>query len=209
MLVLIDESGCPGMKLDEGGSSPFFTITMVVIEDHDEAQRIEEKMIALRHRLRLPDSFEFHFNKMCNEWRAEFLSAVAGKEWYYLAIVFNKAKLTGQGFQYPDSFYKYACGLVFQKAKPYLRDAIAIIDGSGERKFRKQLSTYLKRRVNDKASVPFIKKVKLQDSRENLLLQLADMVCGAVARYYNRPDEEGRFRNLISHREIQVQFWPK
>ena len=110
----------------------------------------------------------------------------------------------------PDSFYKYTCGLVFQNAKPFLHDAIVVIDGSGGREFRTQLSTYLRKRVNDAGDArKFVRKVKVQDSDRNLLLQLADMVCGATARSYTKPEEKGRYRRIISHREIQVQFWPK
>jgi hypothetical protein len=53
--------------------------------------------------------------------------------------VINKAKLYGEGFRVADSFYKYTCSLVFETAKPYLRDAIVVIDGSGSRRFKQEL----------------------------------------------------------------------
>jgi len=209
MLVFIDESGDPGMP--PGGSrSEYFTVTMVIIEDHDEAAAIEQRIALLRCELGLADGFEFHFSKLKRAWREEFLRSLASYEWFYFSVVLNKAKLTGKGFQFPDPFYKYTCGLVFQNAKPHLSDAIVVIDGSGGREFRTQLSTYLRKRINVGGDAPkLIRKVKLQDSRKNSLLQLADMVCGAVARSYSTPDEHSCFRKLISHREMHVQFWPK
>ena len=36
MLVFVDESGDPGMKLGTG-ATPFFTVALVVFEDHEEA----------------------------------------------------------------------------------------------------------------------------------------------------------------------------
>ncbi|MFM8982406.1 MAG: DUF3800 domain-containing protein, partial [Spartobacteria bacterium] len=78
---------------------------------------------------------------------------------------------------------QYTCSLVFENAKPHLSDATVVIDGSGSREFRMQLDTYLRRRINDKdASIRHIRKVKVQDSHRNNLLQLAEMVCGSVAR---------------------------
>ena len=125
-------------------------------------------------------------------------------------IVINKPKLTGPGFHFKESFYKYTCSLVFENAKPHLNDATVVIDGSGSREFKKQLSAYLRKRVRDADSGKcVIKKVKIQDSRSNNLLQLADMVCGAVARCYSGKAEARECRNLIRHREIYVQFWPK
>jgi len=96
-------------------------------------------------------------------------------------VVLNKKKLYGPGFQYKSPFYKYTVNLVFQNAKPYLRDAIVVIDRSGGQGFRKQLATYLKKKMNEKDGLSLIKKVKTERSHNNNLLQLADMVCGAVA----------------------------
>jgi hypothetical protein len=93
--------------------------------------------------------------------------------------------------------------------KPLLREATVIIDGSGSRKFREQLSRYLKRKVSTKGGDKLISKVKLQDSKANNLLQMADMICGAVARSYKNKLGCTVLRSLVSHRELEVQFWPK
>ncbi len=88
----------------------------------------------------------------------------------------NKAKLQGPGFKFKESFYKYACGLVFENAKPYLDNATVVIDGSGSREFRRQLGSYLRKRVNDtKGDNRFIGKVKIQDSHRNNLLQISEV----------------------------------
>jgi hypothetical protein len=85
-----------------------------------------------------------------------------------------------------------------------------VIDGSGSERFRQQLATYLRRRVNDPtAPSRAIRKVKIQDSKRNNLLQLADMVCGALARSYGGKSDAESYRKIIRHREYSVQFWPK
>ena len=64
------------------------------------------------------------------------------------------------------------------------------IDGSGRRGFRRQLGSYLRKRINDtKGDARFIGKIKIQDSKGNNLLQLADLICGAVARSYSQKDD--------------------
>ncbi|MDD5199827.1 MAG: DUF3800 domain-containing protein [Terrimicrobiaceae bacterium] len=209
MLVFIDESGDPGMKLAEG-SSLYFTVAMVVFEDHEEAVAADQRIGLLRREWRFAEGFEFHFNKLRGDLREQFLAAVSPYEFLYFGIVINKMKLAGPGFQFRDSFYKYACSLVFENAKPYLDAATVVIDGSGSEKFRQQLVTYLRRRVNDpKSPSRAIRKVKIQDSRRNNLLQLADMVCGALARSYGEKSDAQNYRRIIRHREFSVQFWPK
>jgi hypothetical protein len=100
--------------------------------------------------------------------------------------------------------------LVFQNAKPHLRDAIVVIDRSGGEDFRKQLGTYLSRKVNEKDGPPLIRKVKTERSHNNNLLQLADMVCGAVARSFKVEKSDSQiYREWIRHRELKVQIWPR
>jgi hypothetical protein len=98
---------------------------------------------------------------------------------------------------------------VFENAKPYLDRATVVIDGSGSREFRRQLGSYLRKRVNDQQESRYLGKVKIQDSQKNNLVQMADMVCGAVARSYSGKDDAPAYRRLVAHREVYVQFWPK
>ena len=209
MLVFIDESGDPGLKIGSG-STDYFIVTLVAFEENDEALLTDQRIELLKHELGFPPHFEFHFTSVKGAYREAFLSAVASYGFFYFSIVINKRKLTGEGFKFKESFYKYACSLVFENAKPHLNNATVVIDGSGRREFRRQLGSYLRRRINDtKGDARYIGKIKIQDSRRNNLLQLADMICGAVARSYTQKADAETYRRLVAHREIYVQFWPK
>ncbi len=67
---------------------------------------------------------EFHFKRNSDRIRRAFLEAVAPYNFFYYGIVINKdpKKLWGKGFKSKESFYKYACGLVFENAKEKLAD---------------------------------------------------------------------------------------
>ncbi|MFZ5806901.1 MAG: DUF3800 domain-containing protein [Verrucomicrobiota bacterium] len=207
MLVFIDESGDPGLKLS-AGSSRYFVIGLLVFEDHEEATAADQRIQLLKREMGFNASFEFHFNSLRADYRKTFLKAISSYDFFYFGIVINKENLSGEGFQFKESFYKYTCGLVFNNAKPHLNHAIVIVDGSGSREFRKQFASYLRKRINDKDNY-CIKKVKVQDSKDNNLIQMTDMICGAIARSYSKKSDAMDYRKLISHREIFVQFWPK
>jgi len=52
-------------------------------------------------------------------------------------------------------------------------------------------------------------KVKIQDSKKTNLIQLVDMVCGAVALSLKSPKERfWEYRRLIGHRELLAKVWP-
>jgi len=207
MLVFVDESGDCGMKRKDG-TSAFFVITAVTFEDNGDAEACDAKISELRTKCFQQKNSEFHFTKCCDAYREEFLRGVAPFDFFYMSFALNKAKLYGPGFNYKDSFYKYTAKLLFENAKPYLRDASVLIDKSGNREFRKQLEKYLKSRINTDREI--IRKVKTEVSHSNNLLQLADMICGSVARSFKTDKlDRFRFRKIVAHRELEVQMWPR
>lgn len=209
MLVFIDESGDTGLDISSGATK-YFAIAMVVFEDRDEAMACDQRIALLRKELRLGESFEFHFYQNSNRIREAFFKAVLPYEFFYYGIIINKEKLFGEGFKNKESFYKYACGLLFENAKDKLENAVIVIDESGRQLFKYQLARYLKDKVNTEDK-NCIKKVKMQDSRGNNLLQLVDMVAGAISRSLNAGNKKDNdsFRKSINAREIYVQVWPK
>lgn len=209
MLVFIDESGDSGLKT-EAGSSRFFTIGLVVFEDNDEALACDQRIQLLRKELGWSLTSEFHFKNNSHRVREAFLSAVMPYNFFYYGMVINKDKnkLWGEGFRNKESFYKYACGLVFENAKEKLVNATVVIDESGSLDFKNQLAKYLRRKVNSENRI--IKKVKMQRSESNNLLQLADYIAGSINRsIQNKRKRNDDFRQIVSHREIYVQVWPK
>jgi hypothetical protein len=207
MLAFVDESGDAGMQ-KKVGSSEFFVICAVLFLDNADAHACDKRIDELRRECFRGKNIEFRFNKCCKAHRKLFLNGIMGHEFLYMAFVLNKAKLYGPGFKFKDPFYKYTCKLLFENAKPYLTNASVIIDGSGDRSFRKQLQRYLKEKINTDSQT--IRKVKIEKSHKNNLLQLADMIVGSIARYY-RKDKADRFdyRGIVGRAEIGVQVWPK
>lgn len=210
MLVFIDESGDPGLKIEKG-SSRYFTISLVVFEDNDEALSCDQRIGLLRKEFGWEPNSEFHFKRNSDKVRRAFLQAVAPYNFFYYGIVINKntEKLWGEGFKDKKSFYKYACGLVFENAKEKLENSIIVIDKSGNLDFRRQLAKYLRKRMNER-NKKLIKEVKMQRSGGNNLLQLADYIAGAINRsVQDRKKYAEEYRKIVAHREIFVQIWPK
>src|SRR5581483_9126959 len=126
MLVFIDESGDTGLKV-ANGSSAYFVVALITFEDHDEATACDQRIELLKRELGLGSSDEFKFSKLPGKKREAFFDAVAPYGFFYFGIAIQKAKLYGKGFQFKEPFYKYTCRLVFENAKPYLKDAVVVI----------------------------------------------------------------------------------
>lgn len=209
MLAFIDESGDPGLQIEKG-SSRFFSIGLLIFQSNEEATACDQRIELLKRELGWIKYSEFHFKRNSDRVRESFLRAVSPYNFFYYGIVINKdpKKLWGEGFRDKQSFYKYASGLVFENARDKLEAATIVIDQSGNDEFRQQLAKYLRSRMNNKSKV--IKKVKMQRSESNNLLQLADYIAGVINRsVVNTKKKSDSYRRIISHREMVVQVWPK
>ncbi|MCB4756476.1 MAG: DUF3800 domain-containing protein, partial [Elusimicrobia bacterium] len=172
------------------------------------ADKVSQRIDLLRTELRLKPWVEFKFNKLTKIQRVAFLKAIFPYSFFYYGICIDKAKLTGEGFRVKESFYKYACQLAFLNAKPHLDQATVFIDGSGEKTFRRELQQYLKSRINQQDHT-HLRDIKTVDSSKNNLIQMVDMIAGAINRSLGTKSDAIIYRKIINAREIYVQMWPK
>ncbi|MFA6028093.1 MAG: DUF3800 domain-containing protein [Patescibacteria group bacterium] len=209
MLIFVDESGDTGRKLNKG-SSRYFIIAIVIFSESEEALNCDKRINQLRREIGKPDNFEFHFTHNSETVRQKFLQAIQPYHFNYFSVVIDKHpnKLWGPGFKDKESFYKYACNMVFTNALFYLDDATAVLDKSGSPDFRNRLAKYLRKRINEQGTGK-IKKLKQQRSSANNLLQLADYVSGIINRKVQNKRGWMQYYKYISDKENWVQIWPK
>lgn len=211
MLVFIDESGDTGRKINKG-SSKYFVIGLVLFEDHSEAMACDQRIELLKHELGKTSAFEFHFQNNSDKVRRTFLEAILPYSFTYFAVVIDKdpKKLVGDGFNVKESFYKYACHMVFSNAKPHLDNAIVVLDKSGSPTFQYGLKKYLNLKTNGlNEQRKLIKKIKQQHSHSNNLLQIADYIAGVINRKFQKKKSWQVYYRRISSKEMWVQKWPK
>jgi hypothetical protein len=88
-----------------------------------------------------------------------------------------------------------------------ISEASIKIDGSGDRIFRKTFLSYLRKQLNT-GEAKIIKKCKLVNSKNNVLIQLADMVAGGARRFYDKEKtDHDVYKNIIKkHIEDEWKF---
>lgn len=210
MLAFVDESGDQGRKITKG-SSPFFTVAIVTFQDSEAALECDERINQLRADMGRPPGYEFHFTHNSHKVREALLKAVAPCDFFYHSFALNKDpdKLFGVGFEHKESLYKFTARMVFENAAPYLRQATVVIDRSGERRFRNELAVYLRRRITAEDGSGVIRKVKIQRSDGNNLLQLADYVAGVMNRVLMGKSDAEAYHHLMAMHETTRRAWPQ
>ena len=202
----VDESGDAGTKFDRGSSSWFF---LALVQMPGEAATIAatERIEELRHRLKLGPRFEFHFNETRRDMRIDFLRMCRHLSFSYYVVALDKRRLHGSEFRRPAYLYERAWRILIDDAAPSLDRVSITVDQYGGRSFQAGLRRTLLAYANRDAER--IGQIAPRDSARFELLQLADMVVGAVARSYsNRPDAM-LYRDIIRPREESVHQWPE
>lgn len=197
MLVFIDDSGDPGFKIEKG-SSAVFVIVCVIFKDELEAERTAVAIKELRRALHFPDDVEFKFNKSSRRVREKFLQTVKVFGYVIRCIVLRKSLIRSEKLRSDrTSFYNYAIKSLLQYSGGSILEAKVRIDGSGDRLFRRNFITYLRKQLNSKKR-KVIKDCKLLDSRDNVLIQMADMIAGSIRRSYDdTKTDKNIYKNLI------------
>ena len=200
MLIFIDESGDTGFKL-KTASSRFFVLTIVIFDDLETAEEANQAIKDLHTELKFSDDKEFKFSTgTSNKFKVEFLQKLAKYKFRYRSIVIDKQKLSKVDPKNPeDSLYTLVTDQLFLRAQDRIQNASLFVDRTAQSKrFIQKFNTYLKRKLNTDMR-KLIGEVRHKDSKSNNLLQLADMVCGAIYRKYNKKDD--KFYKLIKRRE--------
>jgi hypothetical protein len=207
MLVFVDDSGDAGFKIDKG-STHFFVIALVIFSDELEAEKVAVAIKTLRRSLGFSDESEFKFAKSRNEIRKKFLETIAPFSFTVRALVVDKQNIYSPKLRHDkNSFYSYSIKSVLKFSGGTITNAKIRIDGSGDRIFRKTFAAYLRKELNGHER-KIMRDCKLIDSHSSVLIQMADMVAGAIRRSYEVADTASlALKNIIAvHIEDEWQF---
>ena len=185
MIVFVDESGDSGFSIEKG-SSKVFVIACVIFDDELEAEKTAVAIKELKRSLKFSDKTEFKFNGSRKTVRLAFLKSISPFSYSIRALVVQK-KLIRSPILKSDknSFYSYFIKTILSHTKDRVLDAKIRIDGSGDRVFRRNFLTYLRKELNSKQK-KIMRNIKLVDSKSNVLIQMADMLAGTIRRYEER-----------------------
>lgn len=179
-------------------------ISLVTFNDYLEAEKASLKIKELRRKLKVSDFYEFKFNKTDHKFKHGFLNEIKDCKFRIRAIVVNKNLIQSSHLRNnKENFYNYVIMQVLKHSVGHIKKAKLKFDKRGEKALRDELRVYLSRELDNKHKLIFT-DLKFVDSKENTLIQLADMVSGAVSHHFSGKDksclkllkEAGRIEDL-------------
>jgi Protein of unknown function (DUF3800) len=201
MLVFIDESGDPGFKLARGSTAVFVAV-LVAFKDVAQAQACQAAIDAVAVRLRIGGEFKFSGSRP--EVRDAFFRAVLKFDFRVRAIVVKKERIYSAKLRSDkEAFYSFFVKSMLKFDDGLLKNATVVIDGSGDRSFKRELGSYLRRHLG----AGRIKVIRFSNSASDRLVQLADMCTGAIARSYRADRTDAtQWRKMLEPKIDDV--WP-
>lgn len=181
-LVFIDDSGDPGFKTNNGASR-MFVIACIIFDSPYDAEFASAGIKVLKEKMGWKQIREFKFHRATEEQKEIFFKNAKKYDFHIRAVVVDKTKITEPQLKKSDSFYNFIITSVLQRFEK-MNNARIKLDGSGSKDFRRRSTSNLRKNLNRHGQYR-VANFSLEDSRDNTLIQLADMVAGSVRAKYD------------------------
>jgi predicted kinase len=175
-LVFVDDSGDPGFKPH---SSAHFVMACAIFMDDKIAAQVAQEIRNLRESKKWGEKAEFKFTQTRKSVVKELLQIVSKYDFKVSAVYIDKTDLSVI-MPIVDQSKLYNWTIKELLSTIPLKDARIRIDGRSSKQYMKEASSYLRKELNKKTHK--ILNVKFEDSSRSDLIQLADVVAGAVSR---------------------------
>lgn len=199
-LVFIDDSGDPGFT---EVSSTNFVMAAALFMDPEVADTLSKQISEYRRSLGWRDDYEFKFAKIRKDVIVDLLKMVINYDFQIYAVHIDKT-----AFQYvspiidKEKLYNWTIKELLNLMP--LTNAKIKIDGRSSRQNMYHTATYLRRGINSDRSKKLI--IKFEDSVDNNLIQLADIIVGSLGRYINTSKTDyATYIDIIKNKIVQLK----
>lgn len=202
--IFFDESGTP--SLGDADQQPYFIVSAILVDGKRPTVAIQKKFIGLRAELGKREDFEFKASKLKRKEYENVLTGLGTMDFEFISVCFVKKRLTGEGFKYPTVFYKYAFKFLTSNVLDYVNHANLRFDTYGGKGsiFEKEFFEYIEKQ-NMGYAQSRVKQLEMVDSRGDSIVQLADLICGAVKR---SAEGDNGLLDLLQDKAIDVIVFP-
>ena len=181
-----DEAGDVSFAFEKGASR-YFVVTVIATKSPDE---LRDLLGEIRQKAHLPQGFDFHFNSLASsKLRNLLFSTLANADFEAWAIVVDKDNL-------PDTFklmsgldvYLYFVSEVIRQIPEEKRNGgTLILDEFG---YPQHTKDELKRIMKAREIRHNFRRISIRRSQSESLIQVADLVAGAILRRDSRNQSE-------------------
>lgn len=199
--IYFDESGSPDLQ---NLSPPVFVVAAVMIESRQDVAGLEQRFKNAFAAIRRSEEHEMRSSALSERKHFQVLRELSLLDYQWAAACFDKRRLNSLGLANPAVFYRWAFQFLVGELLTVAWQADLVIDENSTTAFQAELERHL-REQNSGLPVTRLGSVTFAQSNRVRLVQLADLVAGAVRRDVGG---EGLPLREIEHKMIDLRRWP-
>ena len=196
--IFIDDSGDTGL---ERTNTSQFILAAIIVNNEEVKKSLEDEINQFRKRLGWNELDEFKFAKTNKKILTELIDSLKGTNYIAYAVIINKNDVDpNYNTNGKNSLYMRALKELLLKIGKNNQDIK--IDGTTDKSNSKALRKYLRQNLREKGVLSA--NIRFVDSRKEPIIQLADIVAGAVARSYKEKTDAQKYLKLLKNKIISI-----
>ena len=207
--AFIDEYGDSGLNFDNQGTSTHFIVTAIIV-DECNLKKLETEVEAIRAKHFSHGEIKSNNVRGNHDRRKRILADISKIDFSFLAVVVDKRKIfKDSGLIYKQSFYKYLNDKLHTELRRTYPKLCMISDQLGSREFMDSFRKYV---IENSNPILFdYYDFGFNDSKNSVIIQLADFVSGCLSYIYDETkisQESRAYYQLLKKKKIRIEFWP-
>ena len=211
IFAFIDESGNHDLDVEKIGASDYFIVVAIIINEPDFFQfsaRAEE----LRKKHFQTGEMKSNGIKGNDQHqrRIRILSDILQLDFKFYALAVKKSDVhKDSGLQYKQTFFKFFNGQLYNQLFRFHAEIKIFADVHGDKTFIDSFEAYIN--TKHKPDLFWKSDVEIINSKNNVLIQLADFVVGSLAQIYEgkgNPALKETCLRLITEKALHIIEWP-
>jgi len=208
--AFIDDSGDSGLSLDKSGTSLHYTLAAVVVAEA-ALPRVRDEVEAVRQQHFQTGEMKSSGIGRGDGRRRRVLADLQRVDFGIVGFVVHKDRIArAQGLQYHDSFVKFLSRPIYRDLCSAYDELTLTADSHGDAAFMDSFRGYIATNAPQRTLFSSRPHLHFVDSRSEVLVQLADLVAGTLARCADSPTSPGSrtFSQILNTKAIRLSEWP-
>lgn len=208
--VFVDEYGGAHLATDKEGVTAYFIVTAIIVAEN--LAEVRENAEGIRR-----DFFQTGEMKSSNvgnndERRLLILRRICELPIKTYTVAVDKREISkSSGLAYKPSFFKYVNRKLYTRIYDVYDHIRLVADEHGTEAFMRGFEKYIDTRVGLRQDLFLERTFRFSRSEDNVLLQVADMLSGSLARSLDPKKQSANAAEilaLLAPLSVGVEYWP-
>jgi Protein of unknown function (DUF3800) len=205
--AFIDESGNHSLNTDKEGTSKYFIVLAILVR----VEVLEELSNEIENlRIKYFPNSEIKSNKLSDERRDKIFGDLSEIDFKFYAVAVNKQAIQkDSGLRFHKSFIKYANNRLYESLLSNFTDITIRADSHGDAEFIESFKKYIE--TKNQSDLFSENNLEIVNSRDEVLVQLADLIVGSLAKLYEdklKTEYREKFIKFLKDKRIRIDEWP-